>query len=264
MSKEISFQNSKISYDISGEGDPLILLHGYLMSSQIWKGFIELLTLKYKVITIDLPGHGKSGEFPPVHSMDLMAEAASVVIQNENIDKCNILGHSMGGYVGLAYLENYSQYIKKLILLNTHPFEDTNQKVAIRNKIIRLLKKEKKDFLLQQLLAELISPTDDQQYREVRESALHAILPQSISSLIATTKGMKFRPDRSQLLHKPGVPVKWILSQSDLQLDTEMLIKKSEKLSILIPEIIEGGHMSFLEDPYEIFRICHCFFSDSI
>ena len=102
------------------------------MSSLIWKGFIELLALKYQTFAIDLPGHGNSGDFPPVHSMDLMAEAADAVLQQENIDSCNIIAHSMGGYVGLAILEHYPERIKKMILLNTYPFDDTNQKIAIR------------------------------------------------------------------------------------------------------------------------------------
>lgn len=264
MRKEVSFQNSKISYETSGAGVPLILLHGYLMSSQIWKGFMELLVLKYQVIAIDLPGHGSSGEFPPVHSMDLMAEAVEAVMQQENIDKGNILGHSMGGYVGLAFLEHYPHRIHKLILLNTYPYEDTNQKIAIRNRIIRLLKKEKKEFLLRQLLGELISPEDDEKYRETRESALKYIYSQSIESLIATIKGMKLRPDRSYLLHKPSMPVKWILSISDQQLDTQKITDRAKEISIISPEIIEGGHMSFLEDPYQVFRITHGFINEMI
>ena len=110
----------------------------------------------------------------------------------------------------------------------------------------------------------MISPTDDEKYREIRESALKAISKQSNTSIIASTNGMKLRPDRSELLRNPAIPIKWILSQSDLQLDAEKLLGESKKLSIIEPEIIEGGHMSFLEDPYEIFRICHCFFNDSV
>jgi pimeloyl-ACP methyl ester carboxylesterase len=264
MLKEITFQNNKISYDITGDGIPLMLLHGYLLSSQIWMGLRELLNLKYKVIAIDLPGHGKSGEFPPVHSMDLMAEATQAVLQNENIGKCNFLCHSMGGYVGLAFLENYPDYVERMMLLNTHPFEDTNQKIAIRNRIIRLLKKEKKDFLLGQLLAELISPTDEERFSKIRESSLDIISCQSILSLIATTRGLKIRPDRSSLLRDPEVPIKWVLGQSDQQMDADNIIRKVRKFSIIEPELIEGEHMSFLEDPYNVFRIAHNFFYDKI
>lgn len=170
----------------------------------------------------------------------------------------------MGGYVGLAFLEHYPDCIEKMILLNTYPFEDTNQKITIRNRIIRLLKKEKKEFLLGQLLGELISPTDEEEYREIRETALDIISSQSIISLMATTRGIKIRPDRSFLLRKQQVPVKWILSRSDQQLDAENLIKKARKLSIIEPELIEGEHMSFLEDPYNVFRIAHNFFYDKI
>lgn len=264
MLEEITFQNSKITFRTFGRGDTLILLHGYLMSSKIWKNFIELLALKYEVIAIDLPGHGNSGSFLPVHSMDLMAEAVEAVLQNKNIARCKILGHSMGGYVGLAIIEYYPHLIDKIILLNTHPFEDSEQKIAIRDKIISLLKKEKKEFLLRQLLGELISPTDEEEYREIRESAFTEILSQSIKSLIATTKGIKLRPDRSFLLQDPEIPVKWIVSKNDQQMDMEFLIDKARELNLTQPELIEGGHMSFIEDPYTIFRITHQFFSDPI
>lgn len=264
MLKEITFQNNKIVYSITGKGLPLMLLHGYLMSSQIWKDFKELLAMKYRVIALDLPGHGSSGSFPPVHSMELMAEAAEAVLENENIEKCNIIGHSMGGYVGLAFLEHYPNRIEKIMLLNTHPFEDTDRKIAIRNKIISLLKKAKKELLLGQMLSEMISPSDEEKYKDIRESALDIVSIQSVKSLISTTNGMKLRPDRSLLLREPAVSLKWILSESDQQLNAEELVERARAMSILEPQIIEGGHMSFLENPYGIFLIVHNFFNETI
>lgn len=262
MLKEIAFQNNKIAYSISGRGLPLLLLHGYMMSSQIWGDFKELLGLKYQVIVPDLPGHGNSGAFPPVHSMELMAEAAKAVLDNENIHKCNILGHSMGGYVGLAFLEHYSDQIEKIMLLNTHPFEDSDQKIVIRNKIINLLNKEKKELLLGQLLSEMISSGDEEKYQKIRDLAFDIASAQSVKSLIATTNGMKLRPDRSLFLHEIKVPLKWILSDSDLQLDAEELINRAREMSITEPQIIAGGHMNFLEDPYGMFRYVHSFFNE--
>jgi pimeloyl-ACP methyl ester carboxylesterase len=191
-----------------------------------------------------------------------MAEAIEAVFQNEKIEQSYIVGHSMGGYVGLAYLEHYPYRIKKMILLNTYPFEDTDQKIALRNKIIRLLKNEKKELLLKQLFRELIPMQEEGNFHEIRESTLRMASEQSTKSLIATTNGIKFRPDRSFLLKDTKVPVKWMLSRSDEQLDTADIIKRARKISITEPEVIEGGHMSFLEDPYEIFRIAHNYLSN--
>lgn len=264
MLKEIAFQNGTITYEISGKGLPVALIHGYLMSSQIWNEFTELLQLKYQIISVDLPGHGRSSSFPPVHSMDLMAETVKQVIQHEGINPCYVIGHSMGGYVALALLEYYPQLIKKLILLNTHPFEDSEQKIAIRNRIISLMKKEKKEFLLRQLLGDMISPTDEKKYRQIRESAVKIISKQPIQNLIATTEGIKLRTDRSLLLKDQVVPVKWFLGKSDHQIDAEKMLFQAIESSIIQPEIIDGGHMSFLELPYEIFRLIHGFFGDPV
>ena len=75
---------------------------------------------------------------------------------------------------------------------------------------------------------------------------------------------MKLRPDRSMLLKDPVVPVKWFLGRSDHQIDAEKMSVQAKKCSIPDPEIIEGGHMSFLELPFEIFRLVHGFFGDPV
>jgi pimeloyl-ACP methyl ester carboxylesterase len=263
MQQEVIFQNNKISYSTLGTGVPVILLHGYLMSSQIWKDFLTLLAMKYRVIAIDLPGHGNSSTYPPVHSMELMAEAVASVLRNERINQCRIIGHSMGGYVGLAFLEHYVQQIEKMVLLNTHPFDDSTQKINTRNRIIRLLKKNKKELLLKELFRDIIPPTENKSFDEDREAALSISLEQSTESLIATTNGLKLRPDRSFLLHNPEVPVKWIMSRADRQIDANDIASRAKKVSIIEPEIIEGGHMSFLERPYELFRLAHKFFTET-
>ena len=128
MFRSVIFQNREIVYQISGEGFPVVLLHGYLMSSWVWNEMMEELSGQYMVISPDLPGHGRSAAYPPFHTMEFMADAVSAVLYQENISKASIIGHSMGGYVAMAFLENHPGLLKSLCLLNTDPFAECLKK----------------------------------------------------------------------------------------------------------------------------------------
>ena len=107
----IPFKSSQIFYTDRGQGNTIVLLHGYLETNHIWDGFADELAKNFRVLSIDIPGHGKSGKISEIHTMDLMAEAVDTVIKNLEIDKVFVIGHSMGGYVTLAYLANYLQKV---------------------------------------------------------------------------------------------------------------------------------------------------------
>jgi pimeloyl-ACP methyl ester carboxylesterase len=96
----LNYNNTKIYYDTKGTGNPLVLLHGFLESSKIWKPFIPSLAAKRQVVTIDLPGHGKSGNLGSIHSMEEIATCiVNTVLKKLKISRATLAGHSMGGYV---------------------------------------------------------------------------------------------------------------------------------------------------------------------
>jgi len=102
MTKYVDFKQGKIRYTDSGKGRVVVFLHGFLESLEMWR-FYQNLPNYIRKICIDLPGHGKSDNFGYVHSMELMAEGVRAVLKNEGIRKVVVVGHSMGGYVGLAF-----------------------------------------------------------------------------------------------------------------------------------------------------------------
>lgn len=89
----IKYQKKNISYTDDGAGKAIVLLHGFTESSKIWTGFATQLNKKYRVITIDLPGHGKSDIIAPIHTMELMAEVIFTVLKKLRIGKCLMVGH---------------------------------------------------------------------------------------------------------------------------------------------------------------------------
>ena len=108
------FKFGKIAFTVNGKGRAVVLLHGFLGSSQTWELMTEALSKNFKVICIDLPGHGQSECFGYTHSMELMAQSVKAVMDTLRLKKYVIIGHSMGGYTGLAFAELYPDFLRGL------------------------------------------------------------------------------------------------------------------------------------------------------
>ena len=119
MIQKLTFQNGEIYYQIQGSGPVLVLLHGFLEASFIWDGFVDLLSKSHQVVTIDLLGHGKTTVSAPIFTMEVQAEMVHEVMKKENITQAHLVGHSMGGYIALAFLEKFPEMVQKITLLNS-------------------------------------------------------------------------------------------------------------------------------------------------
>ena len=107
------FRGANISYSVKGKGRSILLIHGFLACKEIWKDYDSRLAKHFRVVTLDLPGHGESGCIGYVHNMELLAECIKKLLQLLVIRKTIVVGHSLGGYVGLAFAENYPDSVLK-------------------------------------------------------------------------------------------------------------------------------------------------------
>src|SRR5690606_23884260 len=123
-----NFKNTQIYYDTRGNGPAMVLLHGFLESSKMWEPLIPELSKNRQIITIDLPGMGESGVIEEIHSMELMAQVVDALIDHLQIPIATLIGHSMGGYVTMAFTEMYADKVEKLVLLNSTPIADSEEK----------------------------------------------------------------------------------------------------------------------------------------
>ena len=117
----------------------MVLLHGFLFSSGIWHDLAASLARSYRVICIDLPGHGESGCFGYVHSMELMAQAVKAVLDQLRLKRYVMAGHSMGGYVALAFAELYPDNLRGLALFHCTAYPDTAEKRHERERAANLI-----------------------------------------------------------------------------------------------------------------------------
>ena len=151
MEKQLQSDAGSIYYTIKGKGPAVMFLHGFLENQSIWKDFSDSLKNKFTTICIDLPGFGKSDIFRADHSMIFMAEKVHQVLERENVAKCILVGHSMGGYVSLAFAKRYPDLLSGLVLFHSQAAADSLEGKKNRDRTIAVVNNNHKGFIYSSL-----------------------------------------------------------------------------------------------------------------
>lgn len=246
MSKFITYKNANIHYTESGKGAAIVLLHGFLENITMWKSLEHVLNPKFRVICIDLLGHGKSENTGYIHKMTEMAYVVKEVLDDLNIRRSFFVGHSMGGYVALAFAELYPDNVKGLVLLNSTARADSEEKKIGRDRAIAVVKQNYKSFIrtsIPMLFRSKCRKIYSNEIAEIKKEALTT----SQQGIIAALEGMKIREDREVLLHFGPYPKLMILGKKDPVLAYDDLIEQTQGTETEVVEL-ENGHMSLIED----------------
>lgn len=237
----INHKGASIFYTDQGAGAPVILLHGFLENHTMWDAFVPYLSLQYRVICIDLLGHGASDCTGYVHTMDEMAAAVKDVVDLLELKKITIIGHSMGGYVGLAFAKAYSENTIGLCLLNSTPEPDDEERKKLRSRA-NVMAKKQYEQLVRMSFVNLFDPTSRLNYEIEIENALKQALQTPIQGYIAANSGMQLRPASKEFWKSTEIKTGMILGKSDWIIDAqnhkELYMKSTDFF-----KIIEGGHM---------------------
>ncbi|UWY28989.1 alpha/beta hydrolase [Flavobacterium sp. TR2] len=256
--KTILYKNTKISYSDSGTGNAIVLLHGFLENKKMWTEYVDLFSEKYRIVTIDLLGHGQSEPLGYVHEMEENANAVNEVLKNLKIEKATIVGHSMGGYVGLAFAELYPDKIQKLVLLNSTSKEDSPERKTNRTRAIKAVKQNYVSFV-SLAIANLFSENNRTRLAEEIENVKTEALKTPLQGIIASQEGMKIRKDREWLLKENRFPVLLILGKKDPVLNYEESLSQIEDTTAELVSF-EDGHMSQIENKEELKTVLLHFF----
>jgi len=256
--KTILYKNTKISYSDSGIGNTIVLLHGFLENKKMWLEYSNLFSEKYRVVAIDLLGHGESDCLGYVHKMEDNASAVNEVLEHLNIEKATIVGHSMGGYVGLAFAELYPEKIQKLVLLNSTSKEDSAEKKLNRTRAIKAVKQNYVNFV-SLAIANLFSENNRIRLAEEIEKVKTEALKTPLQGIIASQEGMKIRKDREELVRKNLFPILLILGKKDPVLNYEESLSQIEDTTAELVSF-EDGHMSQIENKEALKTILLDFF----
>lgn len=251
----LEYRNTQIYFTAKGTGNPIVFLHGFLESSKIWEPFIPELSEKRQVICIDLPGHGRSGVIEDTHSMELMAEAVYKVLQHLEIESPTIVGHSMGGYVALAFCERFLNFARCLILLNSTPAEDSEERKNHRERAILVVRKNKRAFV-SMAISNLLSPENSEKFNKEITQLKSEAQKFPTKGILAAIKGMKIRTNRTEVLKNfPGRKF-MVLGKNDPVLNYESAKNIGYDCNCEILEN-ENGHLSYIENFPQIKKLVH-------
>ncbi|WP_394774893.1 alpha/beta fold hydrolase [Flavobacterium sp.] len=256
--KNILYKNTKISFTDSGQGTVIVLLHGFLENKKMWQEYVALFSENYRVITIDLLGHGESDCLGYVHSMEDNANAVHEVLDHLKIEKAIVLGHSMGGYVGLAFAELFPKNINKLVLLNSSSKADSHDKKINRNRAIKAVKQNYVNFV-SLAIANLFSENNRTRLADEIEKVKIQALKTPLQGIVASLEGMKIRKDRESFLKQDLFPVLLVLGKKDPVLNYDENSTQIENTTAKLVSF-DDGHMSQIENKEELKTILLDFF----
>ncbi len=247
--KHVIFKKGNIAYYDKGKGRTVVLLHGFLGSKEIWQKTIDNLSKSYRVVAIDLPGHGESDNFGYVHSMELMANAVKAVLDKLRLKKYVFIGHSMGGYAALAFAELFPDCLKGLCLFHSTAYADSDEKKKDRGRAIKLVKSDKRVYT-KTTIKNLFATKNLKYLKEEIQFATQIAQGVGKQGAVAALEGMKDRPARDIILGMVDYPVMMIIGELDNLLPYQTLLEQSEGIRNKTVLLLEhDGHMGFLESP---------------
>lgn len=250
----IKFDNGiQIAFDDRGEGDPVILLHGFCGSSAYWEKIVPELESQYRIITPDLRGHGRSSVPDEMYSMDLIAEDIIGLMDVLDLPQVSLFGHSLGGYAALAFAEKYPNRLNRLSLIHSTGFPDTEEAMAKRLEAVADINREGIGAFIEGFVPKLFAPEHLMSMPEQVEATKQIGSIMTAKGAIHSLQGMRCRPDRREILNTIGVPVLLVAGSEDRVIPAEKTFTADGSQVTQIT--LEGmGHMSMMESPEELTR----------
>ena len=214
--KTIVSRGAKIRFADIGKGRAIVLLHGFPFSLDIWfgNGFANSLAKKFRVIAIDLPGHGKSDCIGYVQKMERMADVVKDVMDELGLRRYIVAGHSMGGYVALAFAEKYSDNLSGLCLFHSTALPDSEEKKMDRDRGIKIVKRNPVTYT-NTLVGNLFALANQKYLKKEISWVRRLSAKTKRQGLVATLEGMKIRKNREIILKFAHYPVMMIAGKRD-------------------------------------------------
>lgn len=248
MDKEISIAGKKIFYRTAGSGHPVILIHGFGETGSVWKNQVLFLQDRFRLIIPDLPGSGQSESIDDM-SMEGMAEMIREIAATEDTPLFTLIGHSMGGYIALAYAEKYAASLNAWGLFHSTAYADTEEKKATRQKGISFIQQHGAFEFLKNSVPNLFSPQTRSIHPQLVSDFVRELNNFSPESLVSYYEAMMKRPDRTAVLKETTVPVLFVIGKHDTAIPPEDSLKQChlpEKSYIHV--LRKSGHMGMLEE----------------
>lgn len=243
--KNVQINNINLAYERRGKaGTPLILIHGYPLDHSIWDGVALLLENDFDVIIPDLRGFGKSSAVDTPYRMSDFADDIASLLDHLGIEKAILVGHSMGGYVALAFARKYPSRINGLALVSSQALADSSEGRGKRYKTAEDVVEEGVGIVADAMVAKLSA------VKKVQDFAGLLINAQSKAGVTGALKAMAEREDSTPILPQFNFPLLLVHGDADalIPIDRAKEIKSSLPAAQLF-ELQGVGHMPMMEAP---------------
>jgi pimeloyl-ACP methyl ester carboxylesterase len=240
-----------LSWMTTGEGPAMVLLHGFCGSSRYFERVIPELTARYRLIVPDLRGHGASPALPGPYRIEAMAEDVRLLLDALEIDQAVLYGHSLGGYITLAFAELYPERLRGFGLIHSTAYPDSDEAKENRLKAMATIREQGIRPYVDGLVPRLFAPAHVESMREAVETAAEIGYGTDPDGAIATLGAMRERPDRRHVLRDARVPVLLVAGEED-RIVPVANVHAVEGPHITAVRLAGCGHMGMFEVPRQL------------
>jgi 3-oxoadipate enol-lactonase len=257
--RELSLEASTVRYLESGTGWPVVLLHAFPLSADMWRPQLERVPEGWRFIAPDLGRLGKS-RGGPAQSMDEMAGTILQLLDALGIDRTALGGLSMGGYVAFAMLRREPERFSALFLADTRSTADAEQAKAARNRMLEMVRTKGVAAVADDMIPKLLSETSRRDQPELVQRVRSLICSNTPDGIAAALEALRDRPDSTPTLASVAVPALILCGEEDTLTPPEEARSMQARIDrsnlVLLPG---AGHLSNLESP-EPFSTALCDF----
>ena len=249
--KTIMYKNKQIAYTIQGKegGTTLTFLHGYLEYKELWSDFIESFKNSYRILCIDLPGHGQSDVISSIQTMSESAQIVKQILDRNNIDKTVLIGHSMGGYVSLAFADQFPNYLQALVLFSSSALSDSTEKKHLRNADIEAIQSGGKEAVIDSNIPKMFASENLIAFDFLIKDIKAKVKTMQNEAITSALEGMKQRVDYKLFLNQIIVPTLFIAGEHDRLIPVEMSKEQvKDSPNVQFERLAKSGHMGYIEE----------------
>lgn len=249
--KSITFQQHKVSYTVHGGGEPVLLLHGFGEDGTIWQNQVASLEQHYKLIVPDIPGSGQSDVIPGA-DIEVYAAIIQLICETELAAQEKLLcfaGHSMGGYIALAFAAKHPEMLKSFCLFHSSAFADNEEKKQVRLKAIDFINEKGSYAFLKTSIPGLFAKP----FRENQPEMIDQLVAKSAgftnAALEQYYRAMIARPDRTDVLKTFDKPILFIIGEHDTAIPLQSSLQQCYLPALSYVHVLtQSGHMGMWEE----------------
>jgi len=207
-----------LGFSKMGSGFPIVFLHGFCENRHLWNYQMNILQNEFEVIAFDLSGFGESklDVVSDKLSIDFMADEVFASLEKMGLTEYVMIGHSLGGYVALAFAEKQPEKLKGLGMFHSTAFADSEEKKVNRDKTMSFIKRNGVELFSKSFVQPLFYKGKRELLEQEIIDAQEVVRCTDLQTILLVTESMKKRPDRTNVLKNANYPVLYIIGNEDL------------------------------------------------